>query len=212
MKRSLYLDDSTHLEVQELADRHDRTWSGQVLWLLRLSMAATHLLPDAPDGKLDDESTRRYIYPPKGLAADLDDLLRRANRRKRRSRWSFSALARALLRIGIPIEQEIARTIEEVVARLGALRAVVTTATARDLAIVLVSRYDTAALVEMRAAPVDPSMLKRWGVDEDTYNDAVGVALEARGHIDTLEEPPHAARRQHAPGPDPDPDLPTPGR
>jgi len=186
-KRSVYMDSSQADEVGVLAERHLRTWSLELEWLIRLGLRARHLLPAACP-RLDEGQARKYFYPPVALSDELDDLQRDLNdaRAEGAASWSFSSLVRTLVTLGMRIERQIARGIDAAVERLewSADRKAPT----RALALTLVMRYSSEQLVEYLDAP--PAHLgATWGPEVlDRWDDVIAVALDARGRLETLED------------------------
>lgn len=101
--QSLYLGDSIVGEVEQRASLYDRSWSEQVAWLLRLGLPRRRSLPSDPDSTKDDTRGRRYFYPPAALHNRVRELQATLNGDGPR-RWSYSAVCRALLGIGMRTE------------------------------------------------------------------------------------------------------------
>lgn len=186
-KRSIYMDQSTAHDVQELADAHLRTWSKQLEWLVRLGLHASHLLPTDMPG-LDEGRARKYFYPG-DIVEQLDALLVEKNvyRSEGAKPWSFSALIRVLLSQGIRIERQFARSLDAAMARLDVAAKGVDPAP-RELAMTLISSRSTTELLGLLDEDAPAELVVRWGQwVQRSWVDIIRTALECRGRIDTLE-------------------------
>ena len=190
MKKSLYLDRSAAQEVQLLADRHHRSWASECTWLLQLGLSASSALPREPWPIDDRSSERRYIYPGDPLATRLDRLLVRLNKRRRRgktpgSKWTFSAMVRALLMVGTEVEVQIARGLDAALARVESCDA--GRVCAQQLATTLLLRHTPEELLQMqRTGPTD-DIKATWGrVTMADWPDIVRVAIECADRLADL--------------------------
>ena len=98
--RSIYLGDAIVADIKDRADACDRSWSQEMVWLLRVGLRVQHMVAATPDDTKDDSRGRHYYYPPEDIDTGVEDL-RRALILKSSSRWTYSAVCRALVTVGM---------------------------------------------------------------------------------------------------------------
>ena len=190
-KRSFHMDRSASEEIGVLAKAHDRSWSGEMQWLVRLGLRARHLLPAACP-KLEDDRRRKYFYPSVEVSQELDALLdeKNVNRPYPGHAWSFSALVRLLSAQGMRVERQIARGVSSAMTRLDSAGEASRAPSVRALATTLMLRHSTDTLGDMLGTAPPGDVLLKWGVGVSLgWESAVATALECRARLDELEEP-----------------------
>jgi len=186
MKRSIYMERAVIDDIAALAKKHCRTWASECSWLVMLGLQARKQLPKEPC-KVDEGATeRKYFYPDDKLCKKLDAQQARLNRRRRKDPWTFSAMMRAQLVLGMRIEQQIARGVDAALARMGSDEH--TPHIARSLAETLIAKHTVDELIAMRSR-CPPDIRAFWGRrTARRWSEIVGVALECVGLLTQLED------------------------